>query len=49
MVIAANKCDFESNQRKFSDEAVVNLAQELNCRYFFTSAKLDKNVDQDCG
>ena len=47
MVIAANKCDFDSKQRKFSDEAVVNLAQELNCRYAFTSAKLDKNVDQE--
>merc|ERR1711990_1042004 len=46
MIIAANKCDFDSSQRKFSEDAVINLAQELNCKYFFTSAKLDKNVDQ---
>ena len=47
MIIAANKCDFDSSQRKFSEDAVINLAQELNCKYFFTSAKLDKNVDQE--
>ena len=46
MVIAANKCDFEPGKRKFSEDAVVNLAQELGCRYFFTSALQDKNVDQ---
>jgi len=46
MVIAANKCDFNASQRKFSEDAVVNLAQELNCKYYFTSALQDKNVDQ---
>ena len=47
MVIAANKCDFNASQRKFSEDAVVNLAQELNCKYYFTSALQDKNVDQE--
>ena len=46
MVIAANKFDFEPAKRKFSEDAVVNLAQELKCRYFFTSALNDHNVDQ---
>merc|ERR1711892_13704 len=42
----ANEFDFEPAKRRFSEDAVVNLAQELKCRYFFTSALNDHNVDQ---
>lgn len=45
MIIAANKHDFSADLKKFGEEAVINLASELDCKYEFTSAKTNYHVD----
>lgn len=45
MIIAANKHDFSAELKKFSEEAVINLASEVDCKYAFTSAKTNTNVE----
>jgi len=45
MIIAANKHDFSPEMKKFGEEAVINLASELDCKYEFTSAKTNYHVD----
>jgi len=43
IIIAANKADKEN--RKFEEDAVRNLANQLNLRYIVTSAKTNLNVE----
>ena len=45
MIIAANKHDFSPDMKKFGEEAVINLASELECKYEFTSAKTNYHVE----
>ena len=43
IIIAANKADKED--RKFEEDAIRNLANQLNLRYIVTSAKTNLNVE----
>ena len=44
-ILAGNKCDME-NDRAVTVEEGKDLASNLKCQFFETSAKLNKNVDE---
>lgn len=46
LILAGNKCDFPESDRKVTPQEIEQLSAKWKVKYFETSAKLRKNVDE---